>query len=375
MKVLHVVGARPNYMKTAPLFRALEEAGHAQHLVHTGQHYDEAMSKVFFDDLGLPRPDTDLGVGSGTHAEQTGRIMLAFEPELRRAAPDLVVVVGDVNSTVACSLVAAKCGVPVAHVEAGLRSFDWTMPEEINRVLTDRLSELLFTHCPDADRNLHREGIAPERVHRVGNIMIDSLVCHLERAERSDALERHGLEPQGYAVLTLHRPSNVDSEPALRGILGAVCEVGRKLPVLFSCHPRTERRLQETNGLPESLAASNMRVVPPLGYLDFLRLVARSRLVVTDSGGLQEETTFLKIPCVTIRDNTERPITVTEGTNVLAGTDPEGIRAALRRSLGRDTSAATVPDLWDGQTAPRIVGVLERWGASRAQAPSPTPSS
>ncbi|MCZ6574721.1 MAG: non-hydrolyzing UDP-N-acetylglucosamine 2-epimerase [Planctomycetota bacterium] len=361
MKVLHVVGARPNFMKVAPLYRALKQAGHEQHLLHTGQHYDRAMSTVFFDDLGLPEPDSHLGVGSGTHAEQTARVMLAFEPKLLEVAPDLLVVVGDVNSTVACSLVAAKCGVPIAHVEAGLRSGDWSMPEEINRVLTDRLSDLLFTHCADADDNLRGEGVPAERIHRVGNIMIDTLVENLERAKASPVLAEHGLHPRSYAVFTLHRPANVDTHETLAGILGAVCEAGKRAPVIFSCHPRTAERIRAADGLTQSLRDANVHMVPPLGYLDFLHLVAESRLVITDSGGLQEETTYLRIPCVTIRDNTERPVTITQGTNILAGTDPAGIRDALERSYGRDTKDTQIPELWDGKTAPRIVEVLERW--------------
>jgi UDP-N-acetylglucosamine 2-epimerase (non-hydrolysing) len=354
MRVLLVVGARPNFMKAAPLVRALRARGNRPVLVHTGQHYDANMSQVFFDDLGLPEPDVHLGVGSGSHAEQTARVMLAFEKPVQEHSPDVVVVVGDVNSTLACSLVAAKLGVPVAHVEAGLRSFDWTMPEEINRVLTDRLSTLLLTPSPDADENLRAEGIPAERIHCVGNIMIDSLVEQLPRARAGDVLPRLGLAPGTYAVLTLHRPSNVDDPETFSRILGAIGGIARRLPVVFSCHPRTAARL---NGRS---VAKGLRILEPLGYLDFLGLVAGSRLVLTDSGGLQEETTFLGIPCVTIRENTERPITVTVGTNTIAGTDPRRIEDCATAALEREPHGRR-PPLWDGHTASRVVDVLERW--------------
>jgi UDP-N-acetylglucosamine 2-epimerase (non-hydrolysing) len=367
VRVLDVVGARPNFMKMAPLVAALRARGIEQALVHTGQHYDANMSKVFFEDLGLPEPDEHLGVGSGSHAEQTARVMVEFEKVAERRKPDLVVVVGDVNSTLACSVVSAKMGIPVAHVEAGLRSFDWTMPEEINRIVTDRLSEILLTPSPDADENLRREGVPPERIHRVGNIMIDALVAHLAKAERSDVLARFGLRPKSYAVLTLHRPSNVDDAARLEGILGAILRVSRELPVVFACHPRTSQRLQANAAWRRDRGEGRVLETEPLGYLDFLRLTSQSRLVLTDSGGLQEETTYLGIPCVTIRENTERPITVTEGTNVLAGTDPGAIeRAALEAISGRGRRGR-VPDLWDGRTAPRIAEVFARWWERRGR--------
>jgi UDP-N-acetylglucosamine 2-epimerase (non-hydrolysing) len=365
VRVLNVVGARPNFMKMAPLVRGLGERGIEQKLVHTGQHYDDNMSKVFFEDLRMPAPDIYLGVGSGSHAEQTARIMVEFEKVCQAEDPDLVVVVGDVNSTLACSIVSAKLWVPVAHVEAGLRSRDWRMPEEVNRVVTDRLSELLLTPSPDADENLRAEGVPEERIHRVGNIMIDSLVDNLERARDSTILERLSLEPGRFGVLTLHRPSNVDDPSILLGILGVLHEVAEEFPVVFSCHPRTAQRLEN---LPEYGAFSgkgDFRILEPLGYLDFLHLYSHGKIVFTDSGGLQEETTFLGIPCVTIRENTERPITISEGTNVLAGSDPGRIRAAYHSALDKRASRGRAPDLWDGKTAPRILDVFERWLSAR----------
>ena len=369
MRILNVVGARPNFMKMAPLIRCLEAARIEQKLCHTGQHYDANMSEVFFQDLGLPEPDVHLGVGSGSHAEQTARIMVEFERVCERENPDLVVVVGDVNSTLACSVVSAKASIPVAHVEAGLRSFDLRMPEEINRMVTDRLSEILLTPSPDGDENLLREGTPPERIHRVGNIMIDSLVANLERAKGSRILEDLALDPRSFGVVTLHRPSNVDDPATLRGILETLQEIAEELPIVFSCHPRTAARLQGP-GLPAP--RDGLRVLGPLGYLDFLHLFSQSRLVLTDSGGLQVETTFLGIPCVTIRENTERPITVTQGTNTLAGADPERIRSASRKALDRNGPwEGAVPDLWDGKTAQRIVNVFEEWWKRRMSGSAP----
>jgi UDP-N-acetylglucosamine 2-epimerase (non-hydrolysing) len=363
MKILNVVGARPNFMKMAPLVRCLRERDIRQKLVHTGQHYDDNMSKIFFEDLEMPPPDVYLGVGSGSHAEQTARVMVEFEKVCQEEKPDLVVVVGDVNSTLACSVVSAKLWIPVAHVEAGLRSFDPRMPEEINRIVTDRLSEILLTHSPDADENLKREGVPPERIHRVGNIMIDSLVANLEKARASMVLEELSLEPRQYAVVTLHRPSNVDDARTLLRIMGALHVVADALPVIFSCHPRTAVRLKSLDAYDELAGKGDLRVLPPMGYLDFLHLMSQSRLVLTDSGGLQEETTYLGISCVTIRENSERPITLTQGTNVLAGTDPEKIVAGARPALEGRPVAGSAPDLWDGKTAPRIVDVIEAWSA------------
>jgi UDP-N-acetylglucosamine 2-epimerase (non-hydrolysing) len=365
MRIVVVVGARPNFMKAAPLVESLRSRGYAPILVHTGQHYDENMSRVFFRDLGLPAPDVDLGIGSGSHAEQTARIMVAFEKVALEKRPDLVVVVGDVNSTMACALVSAKLWIPVAHVEAGLRSGDRAMPEEINRLVTDCISDLLLTPSVDADENLAREGVSPEKIHRVGNIMIDSLVRSLPRARESDILDRLSLRPGEYGVLTLHRPSNVDDPEALLGIMGAVHRVGERLKIVFSCHPRTLERLDRVTGHGDQAPDTRVLRVPPLGYLDFLRLVSSSRLVLTDSGGLQEESTFLRIPCVTIRENTERPITVSQGSNVLAGSDPGRIERCALQALENVGARPPVPDLWDGQTAPRIVDVLERWWAGR----------
>jgi len=366
MKILNIVGARPNFMKMAPLVRCLRERGVDQLLVHTGQHYDENMSKVFFDDLKMPAPDIYLGVGSGTHAEQTARIMVEFEKVCAAERPDLVVVVGDVNSTLACSVVSAKAWIPVAHVEAGLRSFDLKMPEEINRIVTDRLSEILLTPSPDGDENLRREGVPDERIHRVGNIMIDSLVDNLERAESSDVLCRLSLEAQGYGVVTLHRPSNVDDPETLLRIMSALHEIADEVPIIFSCHPRTAERLKGLAQYERLSGKGDLRVVPPLGYLDFLRLYSQSRLVLTDSGGIQEETTYLRIPCVTIRENTERPVTLTQGTNVLAGTDPSRITGFAREALEGKRTGGTPPDLWDGKTAARIADVFEAWRSDRS---------
>ncbi|MEM1113355.1 MAG: UDP-N-acetylglucosamine 2-epimerase (non-hydrolyzing) [Pseudomonadota bacterium] len=365
MKILNVVGARPNFMKMAPLVRCLRDRGIEQKLVHTGQHYDANLSKVFFDDLEMPEPDVFLGVGAGSPTAQIARIMLAFEEVCAAERPDLVVVVGDVNSTLACSLVGAKALIPVAHVEAGLRSFDMRMPEEGNRVVVDRLSELLFTHSQDANENLLREGIAREKLHLVGNIMIDSLANHLERTDASPILDELCLEPGRYGVVTLHRPSNVDVPETLLGIMAALHDIAEEVPLVFSCHPRTAKQLKGLAGYQALAGRGDLRLLPPLGYLDFLRLYSNSRLVLTDSGGLQEETTYLGIDCVTLRENTERPITIDEGTNRLAGTKPAQIVAAARACSGLRDGSYTPPALWDGKTAQRIVDVLERWAVQR----------
>jgi UDP-N-acetylglucosamine 2-epimerase (non-hydrolysing) len=338
-------------------------------LVHTGQHYDDEMSQVFFDDLNIPRPDVYLGVGSGSHAEQTAKVMLAFELVLLEQRPDLVMVVGDVNSTLACTLVASKAsfgklrtGVPVAHVEAGLRSFDRTMPEEINRVLTDQIADMLFTTERDADENLRREGVAEDKVHFVGNVMIDTLLRHKERALALDVLEKHDVEPGGFALLTLHRPSNADVPEVLSGILDALAEIQALLPILFPAHPRTVKRVQEF-GFEDRLAAMrDLRVMEPLGYLEFLNLMANARLVLTDSGGIQEETTILGVPCLTLRENTERPVTVTQGTNRIVGNAPERIVSEALMVLDGEGRAGCVPELWDGRAAERIVSVIRRVG-------------
>jgi len=362
MKVVHVVGTRPNFVKIAAV---LEEMNHypkdfEQLLVHTGQHYDERMSRIFFEDLRIPRPDLNLEVGSGSHAVQTARAMMAFEPVLNANRPDLVIVVGDVNSTLACSLVAAKMHVPVAHIEAGLRSFDRDMPEEINRVLTDRIAEFLFTTEEDANWNLSREGVSSDRIHFVGNVMIDTLLRHRDRASMTNTVAQYGLCDQGFAVLTLHRPSNVDEPAVLSSILAALDVIQEHLPVIFPVHPRTSSKLDEF-GLWERLACmTNVRVTEPLGYLAFLDLMANSRLVLTDSGGIQEETTILGVPCLTLRERTERPVTVTKGTNVLVAHNTERIIAEFRAVCEGRARAAETPALWDGQASTRIVDVLRR---------------
>lgn len=356
-KILNIVGARPNFMKMAPLIAALQRRPREiqQTLVHTGQHYDEAMSASFFRDLGMPAPDLNLEIGSGTHAEQTARVMLAFEPVLLEQRPDWVVVVGDVNSTLACALVASKLNIKVAHVEAGLRSLDRAMPEEINRVLTDQLAALLLTPSADADANLRREGIAPERIVRVGNVMIDTLRQQVERAQTSRILQELELAPHSFGVVTLHRPSNVDEPEVLRGIVSALGEIAHELPLVFPAHPRTQARLREFGlTLP-----AQVRVIAPLGYPDFLALWRNAKLVLTDSGGLQEETTALGVPCLTLRENTERPITIEQGTNRLVGRAPATItQTALAVLSGELKLAGRVPELWDGQAAERIVEAL-----------------
>jgi UDP-N-acetylglucosamine 2-epimerase (non-hydrolysing) len=358
-KILAVVGARPNFMKVAPVWRALEKnGGFDMALVHTGQHYDDNMSKVFFDDLRLPRPDVYLGVGSGSHAEQTGKVMIQFEGVVRDEQPDLVVVVGDVNSTMACTLVAVKLGVPVAHVEAGLRSFDRTMPEEINRMVTDILSRLLLTHSPEAEQNLVNEGVDRAKIHLVGNVMIDSLFFYMAEAEKSDIHNRLSLTPGDYGLVTLHRPSNVDDPGQLAALLGALAAIGGEKPLVFPVHPRT-RNVIKSNNL--DVPPDRIRLLDPVGYLDFLKLMKYSCIVLTDSGGIQEETTALEIPCVTIRDNTERPITIEIGTNVLAGTNADAVVDEGLRLLRDGVTDSRIPDLWDGSAAERIVGVFEEF--------------
>jgi UDP-N-acetylglucosamine 2-epimerase (non-hydrolysing) len=362
LKVILVAGTRPNFIKIAPLLEALRgrPASFAPFLVHTGQHYDDALSKVFFEELEIPRPDWNLGVGSGPQGQQTAQIMLQLEPLLADERPAAVIVVGDVNSTMAAALVAAKMTIPVVHVEAGLRSFDRTMPEELNRLVTDALSDLLFVSEPSGMENLSREGLDPRKVHLVGNVMIDTLRNHREKAERSKVLSVLGLVSRNYGVLTLHRPSNVDHPETLRRILVAVGAIGGELPMVLPLHPRTLDRISRLGLGPAIETTPGLRLVPPQGYLDFLKLQAEARLVLTDSGGVQEETTVLGVPCLTIRENTERPITLTQGTNVLVGTDPDRIVAAARRVLGGEARLqAGLPDLWDGRAAQRIAGVLE----------------
>lgn len=360
--VICVVGARPNYMKVAPIVAALGRSGRfGIKLVHTGQHYDREMNDAFFEDLGIPRPDVNLEVGSGTHAVQTAEVMKRFEPLLDSTPDPITLVVGDVNSTLACALVAAKKLLPVVHVEAGLRSFDRTMPEEVNRILTDQLSDLLFTTERSALENLTREAIAPERVHFVGNVMIDSLHANLSRAipaaqTLGDAWPR--LE-SGYAVATLHRPANVDDPAVLRPLLEVLSEISAALPIALPLHPRTRARI-EAAGMADMLSGPGLALLPPLGYLQMLGLMKDSRLVLTDSGGIQEESTALGLPCFTLRPNTERPITIAEGTNTLVGTDPQAIRAAFADLRATGGKAGRIPELWDGKAAERIVAVLEQ---------------
>ncbi len=360
-KILNVVGARPNFMKIAPIQRIMEMHNPVFDpiLVHTGQHYDERMSKLFFEDLQLPQPDVYLGVGSGTHAEQTAKIMIEFEKVVQETKPDLVLVVGDVNSTVACSLVASKLWVPVAHVEAGLRSFDRKMPEEINRIVTDALSEFLFTTEKSGNENLMREGIPATKIYYVGNVMIDSLMFFLEKAKQSRILEELQLQPKGYALVTLHRPSNVDDPQNFQKILAAFAEIQQDIPIVFPIHPRTEKNITRFGLREEVERLPNLRLIPPVGYLDFMQLMQNTRFVMTDSGGIQEETTYLHIPCLTIRENTERPVTVEIGTNELVGTDTEKIIANARKILQGNWKQGSIPELWDGRAAERIVNVLE----------------
>lgn len=359
MKLILVAGARPNFMKVAPILQALQKRAGPDlsvMLVHTGQHYDAAMSDNFFADLNLPAPDLNLNAGSGSHAEQTARVMVAFEEVCRNQRPDWVLVVGDVNSTLACAVTAKKMGICVAHVEAGLRSGDMRMPEEINRLCTDAISDLLFTTDEEASRNLKREGIPTERIYFVGNTMIDTLLRNLDRAL---AVPPPCKLPAGdFAVLTLHRPATVDDRTVLGGVLSAIYEISAQLPVVFPCHPRTAENLRQFQFAEELSAHQNVTVTEPLGYLAFLGLLARARLVLTDSGGIQEETTVLRVPCVTIRENTERPLTCNLGTNILAGLSPAGIVTAAKRSLEGNPNSQSIPEKWDGHAAERIVEIL-----------------
>jgi UDP-N-acetylglucosamine 2-epimerase (non-hydrolysing) len=343
-------------MKIAPIVEEMKKAPDLEGiLVHTGQHYDEGMSDVFFRDLGIPVPDVHLGVGSGTHAEQTARIMVEFEKVCVHQKPGLVVVVGDVNSTMACSIVAAKLLIPVAHVEAGLRSFDRAMPEEINRLVTDALADILFTTSRDADENLKHEGVDPKKIHFVGNVMIDTLLKHRAKAE---AL---GMDkPAQYALVTLHRPSNVDDPKVLGPILEALEEISKSIPVIFPIHPRTEKRVAEFG-----LSMNGIRTIDPLGYLEFLNLESTATVVLSDSGGLQEETTILGVPCLTLRHNTERPVTITHGTNIMVGPDKTRILDAFRQVMSGEWKPGGPPELWDGHAAERIIRIIQdfsgRW--------------
>ena len=355
MKVLHVVGARPNFVKVAPVHSAIARCGEVrQVLLHTGQHYSRLMSEVFIRQLGLPEPHINLAVGSSSHSHQTASIMLRFEKALADQSPDLVIVYGDVNSTLVAALVCSKARTPLAHVEAGLRSFDRSMPEEINRILTDQISDLLFTPSEDADRNLKREGIAQEKIHLVGNVMIDSLVSLLDEAARREIW--HTLQLDSYALVTLHRPSNVDDIERLSTILAALEELSRRIDVVFPLHPRTRKRLERSQIWSKT---SSLRLLDPLGYLDFLALESKAKLVITDSGGVQEETTYLGVPCLTLRDSTERPVTVEMGTNTVVGTDVDRMLLKACEVLNGDGPGQhSVPPLWDGRASQRIAAVI-----------------
>ena len=357
--VILVVGARPNFMKIAPIHAELDRRGISQILLHTGQHYDENMSKVFFDDLGMPQPDIYLGIGSGSHATQTAKVMVEFEKVCKEHSPSMVIVVGDVNSTVACSMVCAKEWIPCAHVEAGLRSFDRDMPEEINRLITDAIADYLLTPSPDGDENLRNEGVSEERIKRVGNVMIDSLFNNLERSKNSTIHSDLNIEKGNYGVLTLHRPSNVDEKDAFTGIISALEEIGSKIQLVFPLHPRTKNRAEQFGLIKRLESVPNIVLTGPAGYLDFVALMAESKLVLTDSGGLQEETTALGIPCLTLRENTERPITVTEGTNTIVGNNPQLIIDAAKEILQNGGKSGRIPELWDGKTAERIADLIQ----------------
>jgi UDP-N-acetylglucosamine 2-epimerase (non-hydrolysing) len=363
MKVLHVVGARPNFMKAAPVYRALASRGYEQILVHTGQHYDALMSDVFFKGLEIPNPDESLNVGSGSHAQQTASIMSLFEPVVLARRPDIVLVYGDVNSTVAAALVCAKLGIRIGHVESGLRSFDRTMPEEINRLITDQLADMLFTPSTDGDENLAREGIAREKIFFVGNVMIDTLIRFLPKADEIYPNLKAELSLDNYGLITLHRPSNVDDESTFLPMLQVLDSLSEKLPLIFPVHPRTRQkwsaRLEQCN--------PNLRIIDPQGYLEFLALQKNAKVVITDSGGIQEETTYLGVPCLTLRENTERPITITSGTNVLIGRDWEKLKHYFQEALeGRD-KPKSFPPLWDGKAAERIAEILTTQQLTKAK--------
>ena len=361
MHILHIVGARPNFMKAAPVLRALGNwQGVRQTLIHTGQHYDANMSDVFFHDLEIPEPDVNLGVGAGSHAQQTAQILSQLEPVVEEYHPDLVMVYGDVNSTLAATLVCAKLLIPVGHVEAGLRSFDRTMPEEINRLVTDQLAQLLFTPSVDGDENLLREGVAADRIHFVGNVMIDSLVRLLVQAEESTLLADLKLRPRSYALVTLHRPSNVDDPETLAAIMAALGEISCQLPIIFPVHPRTRQRLNASNGH----RGTRVHILEPLSYVDFLALQRLAGMVITDSGGIQEETTYLGVPCLTMRENTERPVTVSLGTNSLIGQDFKRLQTEVASILAGEQKRGRVPPFWDGHAAERIAEAVMAWKRS-----------
>jgi UDP-N-acetylglucosamine 2-epimerase (non-hydrolysing) len=366
IKIVCVVGARPNFMKIAPIISQIQRHGSklTPYLVHTGQHYDKEMKHSFFEQLGIPEPDVDLGVGSGSHAVQTAEVMRRFEPVLDEQQPAAILVVGDVNSTIACALVAVKKGIPVIHVEAGLRSYDRAMPEEINRVLTDQISDYLFTTERAAADNLAREGIAGDKVKFVGNVMIDTLLNNLKRATPvAETLSRHMQDAspflKGFGLLTMHRPSNVDDPVVLERLLSVVNRISTELPILFPVHPRTAAKIKQF-GFDALINTPRIQPLPPLGYLDLLGVMAKAKVVLTDSGGIQEETTALGVPCITLRENTERPVTVDEGTNTIVGTDAQRIEAVAHEVIVHGGKAGRIPEYWDGRAAERIVSMLEQ---------------
>ena len=357
-KIVLIVGARPNFMKSAPLMRALlaNSDRFDTKLIHTGQHYDHALSQLFFDELKIPKPDMYLGVGSASHAEQTAAIMIELEKAFGQLEPDLVVVFGDINSTLAAAVVAAKMCIKLAHVEAGLRSFDNTMPEEINRIVTDRLSNYLFVSEKSGLENLKNEGVSDDKVFYTGNIMIDSLVANLEIAGKSDILNRLNLESGAYIAMTMHRPANVDDEDILREMFSSIVDISNEMPIIFPCHPRTKKRLEDF-GISNS-ESSGLKLIEPLGYLDFLKLQSEAKFVLTDSGGVQEETTYLQIPCITMRENTERPSTVDIGSNIIVGVNPKKIREIALKTIHGEGKKGKIPEHWDGKTAERIVSIM-----------------
>ena len=377
MRLIHlIVGARPNFMKMAPLYRELSLSSnrYEPQIIHTGQHYEEQMSKLFFNDLAMPEPSAYLNVGSGTQGKQTARIIERYEDLILSGnKPDLVIVAGDVNSTIACALVAKKLYIPVAHLEAGLRSYDDRMPEEINRVLTDRISDILLTPSQDANKNLEKEGIDPEKIYFVGNIMIDSLVAHKEKAENSNIFHQLNMVPnEKYALVTLHRPSNVDEYEGLKMLLTSLEKIGRKIKIIFPMHPRTRKNIYEL-GLSFFLNTdSDVIFTEPLGYLDFLKLEMNAKFILTDSGGIQEESTYFGVPCLTLRENTERPITITEGTNHLVDLNVESIVNSAREIIEGHIKQGKIPKYWDGKTAKRIVKVLDEWFEKREEATEAT---
>jgi UDP-N-acetylglucosamine 2-epimerase (non-hydrolysing) len=362
MNVFLVAGARPNFMKIAPIIDEMKKFPNdfSPVFIHTGQHYDNKMSRSFLEDLELPEPNEYLGVGSASHAAQTAKIMLAFEKVMIEQKPGIVVVAGDVNSTLACALVASKMNIPIAHVEAGLRSFDRTMPEETNRVLTDQISDYLFTTCREANDNLKKEGISHKKIHFVGNVMINSLMNYIQKAHNSNILKRLGIKEKKYCLLTLHRPSNVDQKETFQQILSALNQIQQNIKIIFPAHPRTLKMIESLGLKIQIENMNNLILLKPLGYLDFLKLQEKAKFVITDSGGIQEESTFLGVPCLTVRENTERPITITQGTNTLVGLNSKRLTRESLKILNGNGKKGEIPELWDNKVAQRIVGVLKK---------------